>query len=118
MTTNLAFVKLRELEREVDANRAVYESFLVRAREIREQEQLDTINVRVLSDAQPPQDRSFPPRRLILLLASLILGGLGGVGCAYAADLWGSPAAADEVNDPSRGALGSIVKQRTQLRWR
>jgi uncharacterized protein involved in exopolysaccharide biosynthesis len=89
MNTNLAFVKLRELEREVEANRAVYESFLVRAREIREQEQLDTINVRVLSDAQPPQDRSFPPRRLILLLASLFLGGLGGVGCAYAADLWG-----------------------------
>jgi polysaccharide biosynthesis transport protein len=88
MNTNLAFVKLRELEREVDANKTVYESFLVRAREIREQEQLDTINVRVLSDAQPPQDRSFPPRRMILLLASLIVGGLGGVGFAYAADLW------------------------------
>jgi polysaccharide biosynthesis transport protein len=42
----------------------VYESFLVRAREIHEQERLDTANVRILSDAQAPQDRSWPPRRL------------------------------------------------------
>ena len=57
MDTSLAFVKLRELERESEASRAVYESFLGRAREMREQERLDTANVRVLSDAQPPQDR-------------------------------------------------------------
>jgi succinoglycan biosynthesis transport protein ExoP len=105
MNTNLAFVKLRELEREVDANKTVYESFLVRAREIREQEQLDTINVRVLSDAQPPQDRSFPPRRLILLLASLIVGGLGGMGCAYAADLWGRRPRPVEVAVPHQARL-------------
>jgi succinoglycan biosynthesis transport protein ExoP len=86
MATGLAFVKLRELEREVDASRAVYESFLVRARETREQERLDTVNVRVLSDAQPPLDRSWPPRRLIMLLAALGAGLLGGVGLAYAAE--------------------------------
>jgi uncharacterized protein involved in exopolysaccharide biosynthesis len=86
IATGLAFVKLRELEREVDASRAVYESFLVRARETREQERLDTVNVRVLSDAQSPLDRSWPPRRLILLLAALGAGLLGGVGLAYAAE--------------------------------
>jgi succinoglycan biosynthesis transport protein ExoP len=86
MATGLAFVKVRELEREVDASRAVYESFLVRARETREQERLDTVNVRVLSDAQPPLDRSWPPRRLILLLAALGAGLLAGVGLAYAAE--------------------------------
>ncbi len=90
MGTSLAFVKLRELEREVDANRAIYESFLGRSREVREQERLDTVNVRVLSDAQSPQDRSWPPRRLILLLAALILGVLGGTGMAYIADLLGN----------------------------
>jgi succinoglycan biosynthesis transport protein ExoP len=87
MDTGLAFVKLRELEREVEASRAVYESFLVRAREIREQERLDTANVRILSDAQAPQDRSWPPRRLQLLLALLVLGILGGGGLAYLAEL-------------------------------
>jgi polysaccharide biosynthesis transport protein len=89
ITTGMAFVKLRELEREVDASRAVYESFLVRARETREQERLDTVNVRVLSDAQPPLDRSWPPRRLILLLAALAAGLLGGIGLAYLAEQTG-----------------------------
>ena len=86
IATGLAFVKLRELEREVDASRAVYESFLVRARETREQERLDTVNVRVLSDAQAPLDRSWPPRRLLLLLAALAGGLLAGLGLAYAAE--------------------------------
>jgi succinoglycan biosynthesis transport protein ExoP len=86
IATGLAFVKLRELEREVDASRAVYESFLVRARETREQERLDTVNVRVLSDAQAPLDRSWPPRRLLLLLAALVGGLLAGLGLAYAAE--------------------------------
>ena len=83
MDTSLAFVKLRELERESEASRAVYESFLGRAREMREQERLDTANVRVLSDAQPPQDRAWPPRRLIMLLGALMAGALGGIGLAY-----------------------------------
>jgi uncharacterized protein involved in exopolysaccharide biosynthesis len=87
MDTSLAFVKLRELEREAEAGRMVYESFLGRAREMREQERLDTTNVRILSDAQPPQDRSWPPRRLIMLLAGLMAGILGGVGLAYFVDL-------------------------------
>jgi succinoglycan biosynthesis transport protein ExoP len=86
--TSLAFVKLRELEREAEASRVVYESYLGRARETREQERLDTVNVRILSDAQPPLERSFPPRRMLLLLAGLILGTLGGVGLAYLADLF------------------------------
>jgi polysaccharide biosynthesis transport protein len=97
--TSIAFVKLRELEREVDASRAVYESFLVRARETREQERLDTANVRILADAQPPQERSWPPRRLLLLLAMLALGCLGGAGLAYGLELGGRSA-----RKPKRGA--------------
>jgi succinoglycan biosynthesis transport protein ExoP len=87
MDTSLAFVKLRELERESEASRAVYESFLGRAREMREQERLDTANVRVLSDAQPPQDRAWPPRRLVMLLGALMAGALGGIGLAYLVEL-------------------------------
>ena len=44
------------------------------------------MNVRVLSDAQSPLERSWPPRRLVLLLAALAAGLLGGVGLAYAAE--------------------------------
>ena len=61
VTTNEAMVTLRELERDVQASRAVYEAFLVRARESGEQERLDTKNIRVISRADPPQRRSFPP---------------------------------------------------------
>ena len=54
---------------------------------MREQERLDTANVRVLSDAQPPQDRAWPPRRLIMLLGALMAGALGGIGLAYVVEL-------------------------------
>jgi succinoglycan biosynthesis transport protein ExoP len=79
-STNEAIVRLRELMRDVQASRTVYEAFLVRTREVSEQERLDTANVRVISRAEPPLNRSFPPRTLILLIAGLILGvGLGAV---------------------------------------
>ncbi len=70
METSLASVRLREFEREVEASRAVYEAFLVRARETQEQERLDTANVRVISDAQPPIERNWPPRRLVMFSAA------------------------------------------------
>ncbi len=61
IATNEAMVTLRELDRDVQASRAVYESFLVRARETGEQERLDTKNIRVISRADVPLRRSFPP---------------------------------------------------------
>ena len=70
-----ASVQLRELERDVEASRAVYQSFLNRSREIGEQERLDTANARVITVALPPTARSFPPR-VSLLVA---LGGAGGL---------------------------------------
>ena len=72
--TNEAMVTLRELERDVQASRAVYEAFLVRARETGEQERLDTKNIRVISRADLPLHRSFPPSNLILAVAALALG--------------------------------------------
>jgi uncharacterized protein involved in exopolysaccharide biosynthesis len=79
---NRASVRLRELDREVEASRAVYEAFLVRARETQEQERLDTTNVRVISDAQAPIERSFPPRRLVMFAGGAAAGLMLGVGFA------------------------------------
>ncbi len=73
-----ASVELRELERDVEVNRGLYEAFLRRARETSEQERLDTGNTRVLSVASPPRFRSFPPRGILLAIAGFIVGfGLG-----------------------------------------
>ena len=74
VTTNEAMVTLRELERDVQASRAVYELFLVRARETGEQERLDTKNIRVISRAEPPQGRSFPPSNFLLAVGALLIG--------------------------------------------
>jgi polysaccharide biosynthesis transport protein len=80
ITTNEAMVSLRELERDVVASRAVYESFLVRARETGEQERLDTKNIRVISRADPPARRSFPPSNTLLAVGALLIGVAAGTG--------------------------------------
>lgn len=79
--TSGSFVKLRELEREVDASRAVYEAFLLRARETSEQESLNTANIRVISDASVPLDPSGVSRKVVVL-AGLFVGLAGGIGLA------------------------------------
>jgi len=80
VSTNESLVGLRELERDVQASRAVYESFLVRSRETGEQEQVDTKNIRIISKADRPIYRSSPPPSLILGLAAMLLGFASGVG--------------------------------------
>ena len=74
------FVQLRELERQVEANRTIYESFLVRARELQEQQRLDTSASRIISPASPPEKRSGPPTPGVVV-AALVAGlGVGLVG--------------------------------------
>ena len=89
VTTNEAMVTLRELERDVQASRAVYELFLVRARETGEQERLDTKNIRVISRAEPPQGRSFPPSNFLLAVGALLLGVGAGSGIVIMRDAYG-----------------------------
>ena len=69
-------VRLRELERVVEANRAIYEASLVRTKELNEQEGIDTANTRVIAAALAP-DRPTTPRRA-LVLAALVVGLIAG----------------------------------------
>jgi uncharacterized protein involved in exopolysaccharide biosynthesis len=48
VTTSQASVRLRELERDVEAGRAIYQAFLARARETGEQQSIDNTNARVI----------------------------------------------------------------------
>jgi uncharacterized protein involved in exopolysaccharide biosynthesis/Mrp family chromosome partitioning ATPase len=86
VTTNQALVRLRELEREVEASRAVYQAFLTRSRETSEQERVNATNVRVLSEANTPNKRSFPPRTLIVLALALAFGAAAGAGLGFVRD--------------------------------
>ena len=57
-------VQLRELEREASTKRAVYESYLLRARETGEQRDINTANMSVISTAYPPLDPTGPSRSM------------------------------------------------------
>jgi len=86
VTTSQALVRLRELQREVEASRAVYQAFLVRSRETSEQERVNATNVRVLSEAIRQDRRVWPPRSLIVLAAALAFGVAAGAGLGFVRD--------------------------------
>ena len=81
-TDNEAMVTLRELERDATSKAGIYESFLSRARQVTEREQLDTTNVRVISTAVPPPARSWPPRTVVMLMLGAVGGMVAGLGIA------------------------------------
>jgi uncharacterized protein involved in exopolysaccharide biosynthesis/Mrp family chromosome partitioning ATPase len=110
ISTNEALVTLRELQRDVTASRAIYEAFLARARETGEQERLDTKNIRVITPAEMPLYRSFPPSNLILALAALFLGLASGTLIIFMREAYGvalpSPAAGSEFRGREFGGGG------------
>jgi uncharacterized protein involved in exopolysaccharide biosynthesis/Mrp family chromosome partitioning ATPase len=75
--TNQASVQLRELEREAEATRSVYQAFLQRAREATELVGIDVSNARVISDAMPSSRPSGVSRRLIVIGGTVAGGALG-----------------------------------------
>lgn len=71
--------KLRELQREVDSNRALYETFLTRLKETTATSDLNSSNARVVDVAIPPQQPSKPKKALIVAIAA-VLAAVAGVG--------------------------------------
>jgi exopolysaccharide transport family protein len=66
-------VELRQLEREAQSSRAVYEDFLKRFKELREQQDIQQPDARILAPASIPTVPSFP-RYGIVMSAALIIG--------------------------------------------
>jgi uncharacterized protein involved in exopolysaccharide biosynthesis/Mrp family chromosome partitioning ATPase len=81
-----ASVRLRELERDVEANRDVYQAFLKRSRETEEQESLNTSAARITGEATVPQRRAFPPAMSLIAMLGFLLGALGAAGWIVAVD--------------------------------
>jgi polysaccharide biosynthesis transport protein len=76
---NQSEVELRQLERESQSSRAVYEDFLKRFKELREQQDIQQPDARVLSAATIPTTPVFPRYGLTMfaaLVVGLVLGGI------------------------------------------
>ena len=80
-----AEVKLRELERQAQAGRAVYEAFLTRFKREAEQGQIRRANARVISAAEIPTGPSYPAKRSSFTLA-FMLALAAGIGLVFLLD--------------------------------
>lgn len=83
-------VKLRQLEQEASSSRQVYETFLTRAKQVKEQIDLPTGNTRIISVAYASSKPSNPNPR-VLLPAAVVVGLLIGLLTAWLMHLF-SPA--------------------------
>ena len=66
---NTSEVQLRALEREANANKALYETFLSRFKETGQQQDIQQADARIISRADVAADPSFPREKLFYLLA-------------------------------------------------
>ncbi len=81
-----SMVELRELERKLASDRLVYESFLLRTRQLSGQERTVSENPQIISAGQVPLSKAGP-RRSLIVAGATILGFLVGCGIALARDL-------------------------------
>lgn len=86
VVANRALVALREMQREADAARTVYEAFLHRAKQTSEQENLSANNARILARGELPHRPSYPPAALVLA-GALLLGLMLGAALAWVRDV-------------------------------
>jgi succinoglycan biosynthesis transport protein ExoP len=87
--SNQSAVRLRELEREAQANRELFQAFLARAKETTAQIDLQLPDARIVSAASVPTAPGYPRRTLIVGLGFFVSLGLGVV-LALARDVFGT----------------------------
>lgn len=102
-------VELRQLEREAQSSRAVYEDFLKRFKELREQQDIQQADSRVLSPADVSLGPVYPRYTLTLVLA--LVGGLalGGVTIGVIERLDGGFRTGDQIERYTGRALVGMI---------
>ncbi len=112
-TAGEAEIRLRELERQAEASRGLYESFLTRFKREDQQERMQRANARVVSPADIPVGPSYP-KKLPLVTAVAILALVGGMLLVFVLDrLDNAVRSADEAEDLSgRPTLAMIPYRR------
>ena len=74
---NSAAVQLRELQREADANKALYENFLNRFKQTTAEQDIPQADARRISTALPPGAPSYPNKPLFVEFAAMLALGFG-----------------------------------------
>ena len=104
-----ARIQLRQLQRDADSARAVYEEALTRSRQAREQGLVNTLNAQIITQAYAPLRRKSPPSLKILLVLAvgcgICLGLAAGMGLGIMRDMARKPLPKrDERQRPDRQA--------------
>jgi uncharacterized protein involved in exopolysaccharide biosynthesis len=86
-------IGLRDLERQAEGARGVYDLFVTRSRESGEIQQVEPTRTRIISLATAPKSRAWPPSGIVMAVAGLLLGlGLGAAGALARERLIAAPA--------------------------
>jgi len=80
--SGIAEVRLRELERQADAAKTLYENFLNRFKETREQVGIQTPDARIVAQANVPLNAAYP-NKTNTVMAALLISFLIGIGCVF-----------------------------------
>jgi len=76
-TINTKSFKLKELEREVETNRQLYDTFFTRFKETSETSGMQTANARIIDPAATPIEPIKPKKKLIIIITFILSIGLG-----------------------------------------
>jgi succinoglycan biosynthesis transport protein ExoP len=99
------------MAREVDTNKEIYQSLLQRAKEIESMAGVSSSNIQIVNRADLPLVPIEPNVKLNLLL-SIVLGLLGGIGCAFLAEYFADTVIhPNEISDRFRIPLLGTIPQ-------
>ena len=106
---SIATVRLRELERDAETSRVLYEEFISRSKETREQDDLVQADAVILSSASVPRGPSAPKKTLNLLIG-MVLGGIIGAAMAIVSEMLDAKISSTEDIERKLGvtAIGSV----------
>lgn len=109
VVNNRALVRLRELEREAEASRTLFESFLNRFRQTSEQDELATSDARIVARATVPMSPSSPNWMLNIALG-IVLAGMMGAGAVVLLEVFdnGLRSEADVERELRVGHVASV----------
>ena len=106
---SIANVRLRELERDAETSRVLYEEFISRSKETREQDDLVQADAVILSSASVPHNPAAPRKKINLLIGAF-LGGVIGAALAIVAEMFDSKISSTDDIERKLGvtAIGSV----------